>query len=127
MMKSFQRSTPRSVIGAAVSLLIAFGVAFFATSASAVYYGNTSTTFSWIDPVAGAHTAAVWTSGAACTAGTYVNAPGDDDITAQLPIGFTFNFGGTNYTQLQIMANGRLQFNNSYCGWGTNGVGPPPT
>jgi len=95
--------------------------------AQAVYYGNTSTTFSWIDPVAGAHTAAVWTSGAACTAGTYVNAPGDDDITAQLPIGFTFNFGGTNYTQLQIMANGRLQFNNSYCGWGTNGVGPPPT
>ena len=98
-----------------------------AVPAHALYYGYTSTTFSWIDPVAGAHTAAVWTSGASCTAGTYVNAPGDDDITAQIPIGFTFNFGGTGYTQLQIMTNGRLQFNNGYCGWGTNSVGPPPT
>ena len=76
-----------------------------AVPAHALYYGYTTTTFSWIDPVAGAHTAAVWTSGASCTAGTYVNAPGDDDITAQIPIGFTFNFGGTGYTQLQIMTN----------------------
>jgi len=114
-------------MGPLVSSFAAFFLALCAASAGAAYYGNTPTTFSWIDPVAGAHTAAVWTSGASCTGGTYVNAPGDDDITAQLPIGFTFNFGGTNYTQLQIMTNGRLQFNNSYCGWGTNGVGPPPT
>lgn len=95
--------------------------------AAAPYYGNTPTTFSWIDPVAGGHTAAIWTSGASCTGGTYVNAPGDDDITAQIPIGFNFNFGGVAYGTLQIMANGRLQFNNGYCGWGTWTVGPPPT
>ena len=96
-------------------------------AAHAAYYGNTPTTFSWIDPVAGGHAVATWTNGASCTGGTYVTAPADDDITTQLPIGFNFNFGGTTYNQLQIMTNGRLQFNNSYCGYGTNGVGPPPT
>ena len=120
-------SIPGRLVRKCAQAVALIGALACAATACAAYYGNTPTTFSWIDPVAGAHTAAVWTNGAGCTPGTYVNAPGDDDITAQLPIGFTFNFGGTNYTQLQIMANGRLQFNNSFCGWGTNGVGPPPT
>lgn len=35
---------------------------------------------------------------------------GDDDITAALPIGFTFNYYGTNYTQFEISSNGFITF-----------------
>jgi hypothetical protein len=35
---------------------------------------------------------------------------GDDDITASLPIGFTFNYYGTNYTQFEISSNGYMTF-----------------
>jgi hypothetical protein len=34
----------------------------------------------------------------------------DDSISATLNIGFTFNFGGTNYTGLRVMSNGMVQF-----------------
>lgn len=91
--------------------------------AMAVTYASTSAAYNWIDP--SAHTHVTWTSGASCSAG-YAGAPVDDDITAQIPLGFTFNYGGVNYTQVQIMSNGRLQFNNGYCGYGTQSVGPPP-
>ncbi|MHB1083580.1 MAG: DUF6701 domain-containing protein [Thiobacillus sp.] len=92
--------------------------------AHAATYSSALTTSSWVDPTS--HTRAVWSSGAACSS-AYFGAATDDDITAQLPLGFTFNFGGVNYTQVQVMSNGRLQFNNGYCGYGTQTVGPPPT
>lgn len=93
--------------------------------AVAATYVNAATTFGWIDPAA--HTRVTWTNGASCSSGSYYSAPIDDDITAQLPLGFTFSFGGVNYTQVQIMSNGRLQFANGFCGYGTQTVGPPPT
>jgi hypothetical protein len=34
----------------------------------------------------------------------------DDDITGALPIGFTFNFYGNNYTQFEISSNGFITF-----------------
>lgn len=104
--------------GGMLWLALATGLAHAAT------YSSVSTASSWIDPAS--HARAVWTSGAACSSG-YASAAVDDDITAQLPLGFTFNFGGVNYTQVQVMSNGRLQFNNGYCGYGTQTVGPPPT
>lgn len=114
--------------GSIVSALLLCGVlllGFAVGQAQAATYASASTTFNWIDP--SAHTRVTWTSGAACSPGSYFSAPVDDDITAQLPLGFTFNYGGVNYTQVQIMSNGRLQFNNSFCGFGTQTVGPPPT
>ncbi len=95
-----------------------------ACAVQAATYSSAATTFAWVDP--SAHTNVTWTSGASCSSG-YANAPVDDDITAQLPLGFTFNFGGVNYTTVQIMSNGRLQFGNGYCGFGTQAVGPPRT
>lgn len=95
-------------------------LAFLDTARAAVTYSSAATTFNWITPAA--PSTAVWTSGAACSSG-YAGAPVDDDITAQLPLGFTFNFGGVNYTTVQIMSNGRLQFGNGYCGAGTNWPG----
>ena len=90
--------------------------------ASAATYSYAPTAFNWIDP--STHTNVTWTNTAGCTGG---GAPVDDDITAPINLGFTFNFGGVNYTQVQVMSNGRLQFNNTFCGFGTQTVGPPRT
>ncbi|GAA4466608.1 hypothetical protein GCM10023093_20950 [Nemorincola caseinilytica] len=50
---------------------------------------------------------------------------GDDDYSGLFPIGFTFNFYGTNYTQLVIGSNGVLNFNaalaGAYCPWSITG------
>lgn len=102
----------------------ALGMVLALVPAHAATYSSMATTSNWINP--SAHTRVTWTNGASCTSG-YAGAPIDDDITAQLPLGFTFNFGGVNYTQVQIMSNGRLQFNNGYCGYGTQTTGSPPT
>ncbi|HVO22422.1 MAG TPA: hypothetical protein VMW56_02200 [Candidatus Margulisiibacteriota bacterium] len=89
----------------------------WATMAQAATYANAPTTFSWIDP--STHTNVTW--GGGCTGGS---AAVDDDISAELPLGFTFNFGGVNYTTVRVMSNARLQFNNNYCGNGTQNVSP---
>lgn len=52
---------------------------------------------------------------------------GDDSLSALINIGFTFRFGATNYTQLRVFTNGRVQFNNTQCNFGTQAVGPPRT
>ena len=58
----------------------------------------------------------------------YLNSPqsgtfGDDDYSAAINIGFTFNFYGTNYNQVLIGDNGILTFNltdaNGFCPWST--------
>ncbi|MEK7412582.1 MAG: hypothetical protein AAB263_04600, partial [Planctomycetota bacterium] len=88
------------------------GLLFLCASAvNAVTYSNAPTTFSWIDP--SSHTPVVWSNPTQGTGGC--DTGGDDSITALINIGFTFNFGGVNYTQLRIMSNGRVQFNNTYC------------
>lgn len=93
-------------------------------AAHAVTYANAPTAFSWIDSTP--HTNVTWTSGGGCSA-AYAGAPVDDDISAQINLGFAFSFGSTSYTTVQIMSNGRLQFGNGYCGYGTQTVGPPRT
>ena len=40
----------------------------------------------------------------------------DDDYSGVLPIGFTFNFYGNNYTQFVISSNGYISFNTSEAG-----------
>lgn len=69
------------------------------------------------------HTAiASWAGGLGCP-----DTLGDDSISALINLPFTFRYGATSYTQLRVMTNGRLQFANSYCGFGTQVVGPPRT
>lgn len=98
--------------------------ALAAGAAHAATYANRSIPQNWVNP--SSHARVAWTNGAACSSG-YVGAAIDDDISAQLPLGFTFNYGGVNYSQVQVMSNGRLQFGNGFCGYGTQTVGPPPT
>ncbi|MHB8535228.1 MAG: hypothetical protein ACYDBW_07275, partial [Sulfuricaulis sp.] len=71
-------------------------------AAHAVTYSNAPTAFSWIDP--STHSAVVWSNPTQGSGGC--DTTGDDSITAPINIGFTFNFGGVNYTQLRIMSNG---------------------
>jgi len=46
----------------------------------------------------------------ALTGGTVVTGLGDDGSSNGLPIGFTFNFGGVNYTTFNLNANGFINF-----------------
>ncbi|EQD55147.1 MSHA biogenesis protein, MshQ [mine drainage metagenome] len=119
------------------SRLLATALVLFAASTltpahAVVSYSASPTSFSWLATsgqtliVAGS-SGATWSGGAACTAGTYDGATPDDDITWQTPLGFTFNYGGTSYTTVQIDANGRLQFNNGACGYGGPFIQIPTT
>ncbi len=94
-------------------------------TASAGTYASNVETFSWIDSTG--HTNAVWTNASGSNECTGPSAATDDDITQELSLGFTFNFGGVNYTTVRIMSNGRLQFNNTYCGYGTSNNTIPRT
>jgi hypothetical protein len=58
-------------------------------------------TYGWVDPIAGGHTAiTTWTSGGS----------GDDDFFGSTPLGFSFPFFGTNFTEVFIGSNGYLTF-----------------
>lgn len=92
-------------------------------AAQAATYGYAPIPLAWIDNTA--HTNVTWGGPAQCAA--WNSAPVDDDGTAPISIGFNFTYGGTVYTQVRINSNGRLQFGNNYCGYGTQAVGPPPT
>jgi len=128
---------------AAIALLFGWG----APAVNAASYTYTTTTFAWHDPIAAGDTRIstdpalvaqvpappppYWPNPASCSG--YCDNLGDDAISALINIGFTFNFAGTNYTQLQVQTDGRLQFNNNYSYYGTSNIGsygpnpsPPP-
>jgi MSHA biogenesis protein MshQ len=88
-------------------------------------YTSQSISYAWISTsghaVVGTGTAA-WDNTLGCP-----DASGDDSLSVPLNIGFSFTFGANTYTQVRVMSNGRLQFNNTYCGPGTLANGPPRT
>ena len=92
-------------------------------TACAATYGYVPIPLAWIDNTS--HTNVTWGGSAQCAA--WNSAPVDDDGTAPINLGFNFAFGATVYTQVRINSNGRLQFGNNYCGYGTQTIGPPPT
>jgi uncharacterized repeat protein (TIGR01451 family) len=100
-------------------LLIACQV--MARPAFAQTYTQTPAVYNFL-PTAGATQVSTWAAGLGCP-----DTNGDDSLSAALNIGFTFRFGGTGYTQLRLFSNGRLQFANTYCYFGTAAVGPPRT
>lgn len=48
---------------------------------------------------------------------------GDDACQQNIPIGFTFNFAGTNYTNVAVCSNGFMSLNNVYNTTLTNSIG----
>lgn len=89
--------------------------------ARAQSYAQSATPFNWI-PTAGHTVLTAWDGSLGCP-----GAAGDDSLSVPLAIGFPFPFGPAVYTQLRIAVNGRLQFANAYCSFGTQSVGPPRT
>ena len=109
--------------------LVPLGLLLLHGAANAATYTSSSVAFAWIDSAA--HTKVGYLTapykfngGGGCGTAPPIL---DDTISDVIPIGFTFLFGVTNYTTLQIQSNGRLQFNNATCGSGTNAIGPPQT
>lgn len=101
----------------------------FAPIAAAATYGYAPTAYSWVDNTA--HTDVTWAHAAGCSGG-WNGTNVDDDVSTQIALPFTFTFGATAFNYVQVMSNGRLQFvasaaGTSYCGYGTQTVGPPPT
>jgi MSHA biogenesis protein MshQ len=103
--------------------LLLLGCWLMQTSLAHAYtYSNVSTPFSWIDTTS--HTKVGYNT----TPYKFNNTGGcgttppilDDTMSDNIPIGFTFSYGGTGFTQARIMTNGRLQFNNNItCGYGS--------
>jgi gliding motility-associated-like protein len=65
-------------------------------------------------------------AGGGSVGGIYLNAPtsialSDDNWSSVIPMGFNFNFYGSNYNQCVVGANGIISFNtsnaNGYCPW----------
>ncbi|MDP1652663.1 MAG: LamG domain-containing protein [Rhodocyclaceae bacterium] len=101
----------------------------FALPAQAQTYQSASTTFSWVDTATHTRigyntTPYKFNGGGGCGTTPPVI---DDTLSDLIPIGFSFVYGTTGYTQLRIQTNGRLQFNNTTCGAGTTNIGPPQT
>ncbi len=92
-----------------------------APALQAASYSATATTYDWIATTG--HTVLnTWDGALGCP-----GLVGDDTLSLPVNIGFTFRFGTTTYTQLRINANGRVQFANTRCNYGTQTVGPPRT
>ena len=113
------RRTPapgmRSLVAWLVFALLAAPQAFAAS------YTTQAATYNWINPAA--HTLLnTWDGTVGCP-----DTGGDDSLSISLALGFNFNFGGTVYNAVRINTNGRLQFGNTYCTYGTAGTGPPRT
>lgn len=103
----------RLLVAALMSVLLA--VPAYAT------YEMSSVNFNWVSS-AGHTPISTWAAGQGCP-----DVAGDDSVSAPLDIGFSFRFGATAYTQVRVNTNGRVQFNNTFCGYGTQAVGPPRT
>lgn len=84
-------------------------------------YSNVAVPFAWIDSAThtkvGFKTVPYKFNGAS-GCGT-VPPTLDDTLSDNIPIGFDFTFGGVQFSQVRIMSNGRLQFGNTTCGFGS--------
>lgn len=116
---------PMRIVLALIAALLLPGIA------RAVTYANVATTFSWID--SSTHTKVGYNTAPYKFNGTLGSTCGtapptlDDTISDQIPLGFTFMYGGMNFDAVRIMSNGRLQFastvapvsDNTTCGYGS--------
>ena len=104
-----------------VALIFSYAAATHATTYSVISYP-----FSWIDATThtklGPTTGGVYSSSYKFinTTGCGTTVPGIDDIISDLiPLGFTFKYGSKSFTSVRVMTNGRLQFDNNTCGFGS--------
>lgn len=127
-----QVTTHSRAVQLAVSrLAVVLAALFWCVVATAATYTNASTTFNWINPAThtkvGYNTLPYKFNGGGSTGCGSTPPILDDTISDAIPIGFNFLYGATSYNSLKIQSNGRLQFGNNTCGYGTASVGPPQT
>lgn len=108
---------------------VVLGLLAVLPSALAATYASASIPFAWIDSSAhdkvGHNTTPYkFNGGGGCGTAPPVL---DDVISDNIPLGFNFLFGAVSYANVRIQTNGRLQFNNTTCGYGTQSIGPPQT
>ncbi|MFP5437433.1 MAG: T9SS sorting signal type C domain-containing protein [Bacteroidia bacterium] len=99
-------STPAATAIAAASEVCVGGTVQLDVNAAVAYTTPAVSTYSFT-PTTGTYTQV----SAAATQLTSVQA--DTAISTAQPIGFTFNYGGTNYTQFKMSSNGFISFNTS--------------
>lgn len=108
-------------------LLVLLGLFGLSLPADAATYSTITIPFNWIDPSAHAKLGPA-TGGVYSTLYKFTNPGGcgttppniDDTLSDDIPLGFSFKYGGTPFTSVRVMANGRLQFNNNItCGSGS--------
>ncbi len=99
----------------------------FSYSALAATYAVIPYAFSWID-ASNHNKLGPTTGGVYSTLYKFTNISNcgsslpilDDIISDDIPLGFSFRFGNTNFSSLRVMSNGRIQFNNNTtCGYGS--------
>ncbi|MBK8399767.1 MAG: LamG domain-containing protein [Propionivibrio sp.] len=101
--------------------LLALALLLEPRPALAVTYVNQSYPFAWIDSTG--HTKVGYNTvpykfnsvaGCGTTPPTL-----DDTLSDDIPLGFNFMYGGVVFSSARIMSNGRLQFGNTTCGFGS--------
>ncbi len=115
-----RRSSARASLGWPASSLLVLLLALSPLSAAAATYASSSTAYEWISVAPVRIT--TWAAGFGCPDTT-----GEDSISNLIDVGFTFRLGTANYTQVRVNSNGRVQFANTRCTFGTQSVGPPRT
>ncbi len=123
------RLTARRLVGMLRIVLLASCVSLLQGVAAAATYTSASIPFDWVDPSShtkiGHNTAPYkFNQASGCATKPPIL---DDTLSDLIPIGFTFVFGATSHTSVRVQTNGRLQFNNTLCGAGTQSLGPPQT
>lgn len=104
-MKNFFKRVARRIGFTLLFCASVFGIGL----ADAATYAYRNDVFSYDTPSASASVATWHTSGASPACTTYPNGDDDWDDLA-FPAGFTFTFGGTNYSGVRVYSNGILAF-----------------
>jgi uncharacterized repeat protein (TIGR01451 family) len=101
--------------------LFLVGLVLAPGAARAASYVTQTATFNFISS-AGHAPITAWDSTLGCN-----DSIGDDSLSPAINLPFAFRFGATSYNQVRVLTNGRIQFNNTRCIFGTQAVGPPRT
>lgn len=109
----------RTMRSLAVILVLLLVAQFFAAPAEAVTYAFRNDVFAYDTP-SGTAASVVWHASGA-TPGCTSFPDGDDDwADITFPAGFTFTFGGANYTSVRAYSNGMLAFPTDVSGFHRN-------
>ncbi len=116
----------RSVKTLACWCWVLLGPVIFPSACLATTYSVINYPYSWVD--AATHTKLGPVTGGIYSASYKFTGSGgcgsappilDDTISDVIPLGFSFTYGNKTFTSVRVNSNGRLQFDNNTCGFGS--------